>query len=838
MQENTRKSMEFISKLKFKGKWRSYQQRVLDELNYHLADKKLNVVAAPGAGKTTLGIEVLIRLKHHALILSPTITIKNQWKQRIIEGFLEDNTLANSISTDIKDIRPITISTYQALHTLYKDESERKKFFNELKKANIQTLILDEAHHLRTEWYTTLHNLCKKLETENFRTVSLTGTPPYDVSPAEWENYHTLCGPVDAEISIPELVKTGDLCPHQDLIYFSDLSKEESKIVFDFNKSKNDFFKYMKTDSDLVYAINSSIFVNDIENNTEIIYQNTSFTIALISFLLCIDELNMQARILTEFLGLKLEQIPIFDFDTAQRLINGMLGPFEHYFPNITSIKGKLKELKLINGNRVDFSGETDFKNLFARSINKLNSIKDITELEYSNLKENLREVILLDYIGKGDSLGLNIFSVFDKLLPLNINIGILTGTVIIIPKSAKSTLYEILNKNNVSSEKVLTVEYAENYLRVETYGEINIVAYITKLFEKGYINILIGTAALLGEGWDSPSTNTLIIASVVGSFMLSNQMRGRALRIDKNNPDKTANIWHLASMSEDCEKNTDFHIINKRFFTFEGISYNDEKIQNGIDRLNLNLKNLMNLNISSLNKKALSYAKERNELKNKWMQIFRKSNITEGKMTSKIYEIINTKVKSQGIQEDSTFFEKLFEGLYRRNQVKLSKKDQYNIALCLLKTLCDMGKITTPYSKLQLKTIKDSDDNFSITLLNCHNNERNIFINSFYEIFQFDDNLRYILKINKTDTPKYLPIPEIIGQKQENVKTFEKYFKEILLKNNFFENFLILFNFKKHNKKLTEIIFTKNPKNQREVLLAKYNTYISADITKNRIWI
>lgn len=64
--------------LKFKGEWRSYQQRVLDELNFHLADDKLNIVAAPGAGKTTLGIEVLTRLKQPALILAPTITIKNQ----------------------------------------------------------------------------------------------------------------------------------------------------------------------------------------------------------------------------------------------------------------------------------------------------------------------------------------------------------------------------------------------------------------------------------------------------------------------------------------------------------------------------------------------------------------------------------------------------------------------------------------------------------------------------------------------------------------------------------------------------------------------------------------
>lgn len=67
--------------LHFNGTWRSYQQRILDDLDYHLRDQKLHVVAAPGAGKTTLGIEVIARLQRPTLILCPTNTIKNQWRK-------------------------------------------------------------------------------------------------------------------------------------------------------------------------------------------------------------------------------------------------------------------------------------------------------------------------------------------------------------------------------------------------------------------------------------------------------------------------------------------------------------------------------------------------------------------------------------------------------------------------------------------------------------------------------------------------------------------------------------------------------------------------------------
>ena len=81
--------------LKFNGKWRQYQARVLKELENYLDDKKLNVVAAPGSGKTTLGIEVVSRLKNPALIIAPTITIRNQWKDRIINAFITDGSKFN-----------------------------------------------------------------------------------------------------------------------------------------------------------------------------------------------------------------------------------------------------------------------------------------------------------------------------------------------------------------------------------------------------------------------------------------------------------------------------------------------------------------------------------------------------------------------------------------------------------------------------------------------------------------------------------------------------------------------------------------------------------------------
>ena len=194
--------------LNFKGKWRSYQKRILDGLDFHLMDEKLHIVAAPGAGKTTLGIEVISRINRSTLVLCPTNTIKNQWKERICSSFLDKKDFG-LVSLDIREPKFITITTYQALLAAFcgsievevEDESvefdsedeesdsiltskrfnqsKADKVINLLKSANVSLLCFDEAHHLRKEWWKALNYLVEELKPK--QTVSLTATPPYDV---------------------------------------------------------------------------------------------------------------------------------------------------------------------------------------------------------------------------------------------------------------------------------------------------------------------------------------------------------------------------------------------------------------------------------------------------------------------------------------------------------------------------------------------------------------------------------------------------------------------------------------------------------------------------------
>ena len=88
-------------------------------------------------------------------------------------------------------------------------------------------------------------------------------------------------------------------------------------------------------------------------------------------------------------------------------------------------------------------------------------------------------------------------------------------------------------------------------------------------------------------NGWDEPSINSLILATFVGSYMLSNQMRGRAIRVNSN-PHKTANIWHLVCVCDNINgdssiENADLNLLKRRFESFTGIG-----IHNVDDRIHL----------------------------------------------------------------------------------------------------------------------------------------------------------------------------------------------------------------------------------------------------------
>lgn len=665
-----------LNQLSFKGQWRQYQRRVLDKVDSFMDDGKIHLVAAPGSGKTTLGIEFIKRFGNPTLILVPTVTIRQQWVDRIKQAFLSDDNLVEQlISQDLKRPKMITVATYQALHSAMNqvvgdsliedtdDESQQEHFdFQgfDIRKTfgdqDLGTLCLDECHHLRNEWWKSLEIFRKSFP--KIKMISLTATPPYEGEPALWERYISMCGEIDEEITVPELVKEGTLCPHQDYVYFAFPTKEERAQLDQFDKQKLNFLSKLSRDINFSNTIQSSPALSG-QIGYDDLLANPKYLSATLIFLRS-KELPFPQRF-QELLSAK--TLPTFTLEWFETLLNGVIFQVPNWYgfteEAFNQLKSDLKANGLIERNQVKLIRNKKQDVLLNQSLGKLNAIRDIFKAEYQSLGNNLRQLVLTDFIRKdfqihlGDNSAqftqLGVLSYFESIRremieqSWTVPVAVLTGSIVIIPTSAKEHLERLIPNSRLSYDVIGQLSQ-EDYLKVSVSGSHHdLVTTLTQLFQEGHIQVIIGTKSLLGEGWDAPCVNSLILASFVGSFMLSNQMRGRAIRVCPDNPNKTSNIWHLVSINlsprrwfdfqDEEEKydetlelqlyalSPDLDLLDRRMTQFLGLHYQEPTIESGIDRLDLNQITFSRKGLEKLNQNAITLSQKRQELKDRWQQ-------------------------------------------------------------------------------------------------------------------------------------------------------------------------------------------------------------------------
>ena len=78
-----------------------------------------------------------------------------------------------------------------------------------------------------------------------------------------------------------------------------------------------------------------------------------------------------------------------------------------------------------------------------------------------------------------------------------------------------------------------------------------------TAVFASGATRALIGTRAMLGEGWDAPCVNCLVDLSSATTATSVQQSRGRALRLDPADPAKIASNWDIICVAPELARGT-----------------------------------------------------------------------------------------------------------------------------------------------------------------------------------------------------------------------------------------------------------------------------------------
>lgn len=654
--------------MQFAGVWRDYQARVLDEIEHHLDDNRLHVVAAPGAGKTILGLEILRRLGRPALVFAPSLAIRDQWRERLAPLYMPQLPGDGDVSRDLADPRTLTLSTYQSLDT-FRRADELTALIETLNARGPFTLVLDEAHHLRKSWWECLDRLAKELD--DVRIVALTATPPYDASHAEWRRYEQLCGPIDHEIGIPELVRNGDLCPHQDHVLLSRPGTDALALLERRRKAISELQADIRSDTGLLDWLAAHHWLTAPEAAIEDILEAPEMLSAVLVLLGSVGrELPRPAL---ELLGVKARELPALSMFWLETLLDGLVFRHAKAFPlgeeRRKALENRLQRRGLIEGKRVKLGHTRSVFRQVASSLEKLRDIAAIAEAEQAALSEALRMVVLTDHVRAGElpcapddafePAKLGVIPIFENLRRAQVmpdRLAVLSGSLVIVPEAVLDSLDTVcaqlhLARNTIGA-KPLTPCPGHVELQSGSGNSADLTRVITALFMRGDLRILVGTQSLLGQGWDAPVLNSLVLASNTASFMLSNQMRGRAIRIDPATPDKVANIWHLATIAPQPENAldaagemldwgtlndfgagevSDIAIVERRFRAFEGISNGPSTlIESGLGRLALDPSR----GIAGQNAVTLETAGDRAAIAAKWQ-----SSLGEGTQRSQVRE-------------------------------------------------------------------------------------------------------------------------------------------------------------------------------------------------------
>lgn len=211
------------------------------------------IVFPCGAGKTIVGMGTMEKLKCQTLILTTNITAVRQWKDELLsKTYLAEDDIGE-YTGEIKEIKPVTISTYQILtHRKGKDvDFPHFKLFNSMDWGLI---IYDEVHLLPAPVFRVTAEIQAMrrlgltatlvredgLEEDVF---SLIGPKKYDVPWKDLERQGWIAAATCTEIRVP-------MEGHQRVEYAMSSSKEQFRIASENNNKYDAIEKILKIHSE------------------------------------------------------------------------------------------------------------------------------------------------------------------------------------------------------------------------------------------------------------------------------------------------------------------------------------------------------------------------------------------------------------------------------------------------------------------------------------------------------------------------------------------------------------------------------------------------------------
>ena len=432
-------------------------------------------------------------------------------------------------------------------------------------------LVLDECHHLLEVWGRLIGELLDQLP--NALVLGLTATPPEALTADQALLVDELFGTPLYRVSIPAVVKVGDLAPFVELAWLTTPTPSEDDWLDE-----------------------------EAERFRELITQLTDPTFGSMPFLQWLDARFVASR--SPWLTLVKEQPDVCR--AVLRLHHvGMIGlpsgarmQEEHRSAPTADdwvllvddwLTGRLTKTGLPQDEQVVEAvrralpsvgyqwtkrgirrGRSPVDRVLARSESKTAAVVEICAHEHLNLAERMRMLVLCDHERAGATLPADLTGVIDQQAgsahamldalvaapeTSGLNPMLVTGKTV---AGAAATLHGVPRLAarprrcaGVAAGRAPRSRLDRSSRSSGPWETRQWVGLVTTYFQDGHCQVLVGTRALLGEGWDAKRITGLADVTAVTTITSVVQTRGRALRTDPLWPEKVAVNWSLVCVSD-----------------------------------------------------------------------------------------------------------------------------------------------------------------------------------------------------------------------------------------------------------------------------------------------
>jgi hypothetical protein len=221
-------------------------------------------------------------------------------------------------------------------------------------------------------------------------------------------------------------------------------------------------------------------------------------------------------------------------------------------------------------------AGESPVDRVLARSESKARAAAEILAAESAELGSRLRALVLCDFEDAGGMTSMSLGTDLADVLPAGSGgTRLVLETLLADPRSAALdpvllTGRRVACGRDTALHLIDWLRTAEPGLElaITTWGDgvdeitggarweaRRYVPLVTRFHAEGGSRCLIGTRALLGEGWDAPAVNVVIDLTAATTPTSVVQARGRGLRRDHGWPGKVADNWGVVCVTGDHPK-------------------------------------------------------------------------------------------------------------------------------------------------------------------------------------------------------------------------------------------------------------------------------------------